>query len=355
VDALKSGSPSDRIERDYHALGGAGASKWLEKATPEENPCIRTLPVSEPAIRTEPSRFWATLGSQHAAELHEHGFDQIKRRQALRYFTWQWQLERLRRSEQLRFLLARTSIRQWMRCAGSKMDLAPALWRGVNWSRTERWIYTAVVRLLWEYASARGSQRVLELQEPPIGDPLPVYWQGRLISQDLANGALEAAAIERAVSGRPHPRSIFEIGAGYGRTAYVLLHLFPEATYTICDIEPALSISRWYLTHLFPAERLRFLSPAEAVELRSGSLDLAVSISSLHEMTKDQIASYVSLLDRVTTGGVVYLKQWVSWSNPVDHITTRFSEYPIPVRWQTIFNERAPVQTNFQQAAWFVR
>jgi len=100
---------------------------------------------------------------------------------------------------------------------------------------------------------------VTRLPEPALGQPLPVTWRGRLISQDLANTALEVAAIGRALAGRK-PRSILELGAGYGRTAYALLSLFPEATYTIVDIEPALTISRWYLSELFGADRLRFLS-----------------------------------------------------------------------------------------------
>jgi hypothetical protein len=41
--------------------------------------------------------------------------------------------------------------------------------------------------------------------------------RGRLISQDLANTALESTAIPRALGGEP-PRSIVEVGAGYGRT-----------------------------------------------------------------------------------------------------------------------------------------
>jgi putative sugar O-methyltransferase len=297
----------------------------------------------------QPSRFWEELGASHRRQLDEHGFASVKRRQALRYFNWRWQLGALRRSEQFRFLLTHTSPRQWLAAASAPTDLGDAAWAGVPWARSDRWLYAFAVRLLWEYARTRDSLGVLDLPEPTLGGPLPVQWRERLISQDLANSALEAEAIGRALAGRK-PTNILEVGAGYGRTAYTLLNLYPEARYTIVDIEPALSISRWYLSQLFPADRLRFLTPEQAQA--EGGFDLVVSVSSLHEMTREQIGGYIGLFDRVAAGGVVYLKQWQEWHNPADDVTVRFTEYPIPAHWRKLFEEAAPVQTRFQQAAW---
>ena len=304
-------------------------------------------------MNAQPSRFWDSLGERHREELATYGFEQIKRRQALRYFTWRWNFGALRRSEQMRFLLTHTSIPTWLACATRPIDLSDAAWEAVPWSRSDRWLYTFAVRLLWQYAGSRDRMGVLRLDEPSLGGPLPVRWRGRLISQDLANGALEAEAIGRALAGGA-PRSILEVGGGYGRTAYVLMSLFPGAEYAIVDIEPARSISRWYLSQLFPPARLRFLSPDEAEGLAPRSFDLAVSISSLHEMLPEQVAAYLALFDRLVGGGRVYLKQWQSWFNPVDRVTLRFSDYPIPSRWRKLFDEPAPVQTRFQQAAWEV-
>jgi hypothetical protein len=299
----------------------------------------------------KPSRFWQRLAEKQADALAETGPEWIKRTQALRYFTWRWHWSVALRGEQLRFLLARTSPLTWLRCAVARIDLSDQAWKGVNWPTTERWTYAVAVRLLWEFVRRHDACGALTLPEPRVGHPFPVKWRGRLISQDLANSALEAAAIRRAL-GRSGVRSFLEIGAGYGRTAYVLLNVFPGSTYTIVDIEPALSLSRWYLTQLFPLERLRFLPPDEALRLATGSVDVALSISSLQEMTTQQVAGYLGLLDRVTAGGTVFLKQLATWKNPVDGIVMRFDEYPVPSRWTPIFSEVAPVQTTFQQAAW---
>jgi putative sugar O-methyltransferase len=307
--------------------------------------------VTKPGRLSEPSLFWQKLSEQHAADLDRFGLDAIKRHQALRYFTWRWSWSSLRTSRQMRFLLKCSSAWTVGRCLLQPASLSGRRWQGVMWNRRDRWLYVFATRLLWEYARKHDPLGVLSLAEPELGSPLPVRWRNRLISQDLANSALEVTAIARALECE-RPRSIIEVGAGYGRTAYALLHAFPDTTYTIVDIEPALSISRWYLGQLFPSDRLQFLRPDEAESLSEGSADLVVAVSSLHEMTSEQVAHYLDLFDRVARGGRVYLKQWQRWANPEDGITLDFGEYPIPPGWRRVFDEAAPVQTNFRQAGW---
>jgi len=301
----------------------------------------------------EPSLFWQELAARHSAELERHGLAAVKRRQGLRYFTWRWRWRGVVRSRQLLFLLSHSSPLTLLRCLVARPRTSSTGWRNVPWSRRERWLYVVATRLLWEYTRRRDKLGVLALPEPELGDPFPVSWRGRLISQDLANSALEVNAIARTLGGRA-PRSIVEVGAGYGRTAYVLLKLFPEAAYTVVDIEPALTISRWYLTTLFPSRYLRFLQPDAARLLADRSADVVLSVSTLQEMRADQVDSYLGLFDRIARGGVVYLKQWARWTNPVDDVTLAFDDYPVPPAWATAFCERAPVQTNFRHAAWRV-
>ncbi|MGZ4688561.1 MAG: putative sugar O-methyltransferase, partial [Acidimicrobiia bacterium] len=222
-------------------------------------------------------------------------------------------------------------------------------WVGLPWTKTERRFCTFFTRLLWQYATTRGYPPVLDLDEPTLGAPLPVHFGGRLISQDLANCALEIATLATAVDLGARQRFL-EVGAGYGRTAYALLSLHPESTYTIVDIPPALDISQWYLEQLFDPARLRFVNALEPYEL--DPVDVALSISSLQEMTPEQVAGYLKLFDRVA--GHVYLKQWRTWTNPVDKVTMRFDEYPYPRSWTQELCRAAPVQTMFDEAIWGV-
>jgi putative sugar O-methyltransferase len=300
-----------------------------------------------------PSEFWEDLAQQHRTELDQYGMDQIKRHQAFYYFNWPWTWASRRQNPQLEFLLRNSSPSTIAWCAATKPQLRNAAWDGTTLGYRDRLLYTFAVRLLWEYARKHGEASILGLKEPLQGDPLPIFWRGRLISQDLANCALEARAILGGLDGKT-PRTIVEVGAGYGRTAYSLLHLFPEATYTIVDIEPALSISKWYLSQLFPAERLRFFSPGEAQNIPPSSSDLVISISSLQEMTRDQVAQYLQVFDRIAAGGTVFLKQWREWFNPADNLQMKFYEYPFPSTWRARLMEASPVQTGFMQAAWSV-
>ena len=293
------------------------------------------------------SGFWRELSAEHRRDLAEFGLETMKRHQALRYFTWRWRASQILRSAQLRFLLRHSSPAAWAR-AWRQPELSDQAWAGAEWPVGERRLYTFATRLLWEFAEAEGDPRVMALEEPLLGSPLPVHHKGRLISQDLANTALEVRAMRVGV-----PRSFLEVGAGYGRTAYALLSLYPRSTYTIVDIEPALSIARWYLGQLFAADRLRFLSPGEVGQIGNNSVDVALTISSLHEMTPATVAGYLALFDRVARR--VYAKQWTSWHNPVDDITMTFAEYPFPSHWRRLHWATAPVQTRFTQALWVTR
>jgi putative sugar O-methyltransferase len=283
--------------------------------------------------------FWSQLAYEHATQLGMYGYGSVKRAQALRYFTWRWRPRALARSEQLRFLVRHTGPASWWRALREPVVADEARWAPARWTRAERVAYTYATRLAWEYAVRRGDAEVIALAEPDAGGPLPVTKDGRLISQDLANTSLEVAAIREGLAG-VRPTSILEIGAGYGRTAFALLSIFPEASYTVIDIEPALSISRWYLELLFPESRLRFIESSRADALETAEFDLAVSISSLQEMAPEVVASYLALMDSCVDG-VVYLKQWTS-----------YSDYPVPARWQPIFARPAPIQTRFTEAMW---
>lgn len=302
---------------------------------------------------SQPSQFWTNLGAEHAEELEAHGFDEMKRRQASRYFSWQWRWRQLRSSEQFRFLLRHTRLSDWITVLREPMDLEDASWSGTDLSRPDRYLTTVAVRLVWRYAERFGDEDVLALDEPELGSPLPIRLRGRRISQDLANTSLEVRAIRAALSGQP-PKRVIEVGAGYGRTAHALLSVFPECTYTIVDIEPAISISAWYLRSLFDAGRTRFIQAGECSASSVGPADLAVSVSSLQEMTPVQVENYLALFDEVCSGGTVFLKQWERWSNPDDGVVMDMARYPIPPRWKRLLWERAPVQTRFMQAAWSV-
>ena len=300
-----------------------------------------------------PSLWWGRVAGQHAEMLARFGYGEVKRHQALRYFTWQWRWRQILRSEQFRFLLSQTPPRSVGRVLLTGQPLAAGLWGGLPWGRADRWLYALATRLLWLYAEAHGDREVLALGEPSLGNPPPVLWRGELVSQDLANCSLEVEAMRRALQGR-RPTSILEIGGGYGRTAYSLLGVFPGASYTMVDLEPALSISRFYLTALYPERDLTFVDAGDLDQV-TGAPDLVVAIAALEEMTPTQVQTYLDLLERVVpAGGTVFVKQWGRWHNPEDDLDVRLDDYPVPAAWTRVLHEPSPVQTRFLQVAWRV-
>jgi putative sugar O-methyltransferase len=314
-----------------------------------------------------PSKYWEELTRKNIDQL-EAGTDNIKRTVAQDYFTWviRWY------HEQFRFLAARTLPWQW-----------PRILRNVRWSGETAalprglWIQLQIFTLmLWEYAARHDPRGTLaRLREPAQGNPFPIVRGEELISQDLANASLELASISDVF----HPEEnaefrVCELGAGYGRNAFVFLSMFPRCRYVIVDIPPSLFVAQEYLTRVFSDRRIfrfrcfdrieevedelmsadiAFLLPHQAAQLRPKSVDLFLNISSLHEMTIAQITAYFGIIERLTCG-FFYSKQWQVSHNPHDGIVVKRDAYPIPPHWRVCFDRRARVQTSFFEAMYEV-
>ena len=185
------------------------------------------------------------------------------------------------------------------------------------------------------------------------------------------SATLSMSSIEAEPPRLPGRRRISRsLGGGYGRLAFVCLGALPSATYTLIDIPPALNVAQEYLSRVFPDERvfrfrpfrdydeirgeyessrIRFLAAHQIERIPPKSIDLFVNISSLHEMTFEQIRNYLVQIDRICRGHF-YSKQWrVSQAN-VNGVVIREHEYPIPTSWEPIFHRRHPIQRMFFEA-----
>jgi SAM-dependent methyltransferase len=140
----------------------------------------------------------------------------------------------------------------------------------------------------------------------------------------------------------------------------------------IVDIPPALWVAETYLRRQFPNHRvfryrefasfedierefnecdIAFFLSTQITGLPDGIFDLAVNISSLHEMRPEQIAFYFSQFDRLLKdGGQFYFKAWKRSALPFENIVNRREDYPIPVSWNCEFSRDAPIQTRFFEA-----
>jgi putative sugar O-methyltransferase len=317
--------------------------------------------------RARPSKYWIELNRMNLAQLQQHGYANFKRTIALNYFTF---VRILPWDAQIIFLLRVLPFRVSLNCMkraffAHKHDYFSAF----NWIQSL--LYNFLTLASWAYSrDAVSNPSLLALREPEEGNPAVVTDEsGALISQDLANSILEISAIGTELS----PGSVvLELGAGYGRDAYALLATTSGIKYIIVDIPPALWVAQTYLSHEFPGRRIfpyrefasfadieqefqecdiAFFLSTQIAMLPDGLADLAINISSLHEMRPEQIAFYFSQFDRLLKDdGLFYYKQWKRGRVPFENLVIHQRDYPIPHTWRCELSREAPIQSRFFEA-----
>jgi putative sugar O-methyltransferase len=317
-----------------------------------------------------PSVFWEHLAAKHIEELERDGFDNFKRTINMKYFNWGI-LGILR--HQLLPVFGR-----WL----SNPTLSPFVAQFSNYrSSTDTKVksfnpataalYKVYVAMLADFVADSDKLGLLDkITEPEIGNPFVINHRGRRVSQDLCNSIHEFYSSTAACDPSKPRFRIAELGAGYGRLGQVYLSALPNASYCVIDIPPALYVAQLYLTKVFPGEtvfkfrefdsyeeirvefensRIRFLAAHQIELLPPDQFNLFVNISSLHEMTREQIANYLKQIDRLCRGNF-YSKQWRVSRARANGFTIKESEYPIPSNWQELFHRQHPIQLMFFEA-----
>jgi putative sugar O-methyltransferase len=321
-----------------------------------------------------PGEFWDGLIAANLEMLHTEGIANFKRTVSNNYYNW---LVTSPLDPQVRNALVtwlrrpsltplRTRLEEPMRGLrtvdrGEAYALSPFAARRYTW----------FVGVLWDIA-VRGDVHGLtaRLAEPEIGHPVPLRSRGRLISQDLANSIIELTFAARSGALGDGAR-VAELGAGYGRLAYVSAHAH-DLTYCVFDIPPALAVAQWYLTRTLGEDRIvpysretdfariesrltpgavAFFTPDQLDLFPDGWFGLAQTISTLPEMPARQSAHYLGLL-AAKSGRAVFLKQWRQWRNEADQVDLREEHYRLPEPWYLHLRRTDPVQPAFFNQLW---
>jgi putative sugar O-methyltransferase len=320
-----------------------------------------------------PSAFWRELNEQNMRMLAADGIDNFKRSLNQNYYNW---LVVRRRDQQFRH-----AFKDWL----GQPNLAPLRTRmerdlslrafdagkRYRWNWRKRLVYRLFVGFLWErmlrFDRAGIAQRIAE---PEAGNPLRIWRAGKLISQDLANSIIECNLLVGELAGTAAPR-VAEIGAGYGRLAQVF-SATQKGSYYIFDIPPALGVAQWYLAQTLPQKKLFAFRPFEnfaEIEAELAAADIAiftanqlekfpagyfdaiVSISTLPEMRPDQVRRYIALMQQASRG-LIFLKQWKSFTNPRDGTALNVEDYRFDPAWQLVIDQTDPVQPKFFNRVW---
>ncbi|MBA2763276.1 MAG: putative sugar O-methyltransferase [Thermoleophilaceae bacterium] len=336
---------------------------------------IEDLAGAPPAYH--PSSFWMHYARLNIEQLERSGMGNLKRTVGFNYFTWgpgrmADQLEALRRVSGLRTRWrARRGARSWAKALregswATRLDSS----RAASYERD----YAEFLYLLARVAQERDHLGLLaRTDEPAFGNPLVIDVDGHRLSEDLCNSAIEVNAMFEPGPVPEAPR-ICELGAGYGRVAHLLLNGLPRARVAVIDIPPALYIAQTYLTTVLPDHRafryrpferwedvereyerseIAFFLPHQVELIPSDHFDLVVNISSLHEMTAEQVALWFAEIDRIAAGRF-YSKQWIEHHNHFDSVTITRDDYPVPAQWRALFDRNCPVQPRFFEALYDV-
>jgi putative sugar O-methyltransferase len=310
-----------------------------------------------------PSKFWEELNNKNIKQLESDGIDNIKQTVAQNYFTWVND-----KRDQFRYLLYHTRLRDWPSILKKASIYDPSSTLGRK-QQIELGIFT---RMLWKFAERSDEEGLLRnIAEPTEGNPYKIYFNDKLISQDIANSALEYYSMREHFKVHASAKiTICELGAGYGRNAYLFINAFPNCKYIVIDIPPALYISQQYLKSVFHDKKIFtfrcfddfkaveneflesdivFLLPHQAEMIPSKCTDLFVNISSLHEMKPAQIGAYFKLIDKVTKG-YFYTKQWFVSHNAADGLIITPADYPVPATWEQLYFRKVKVQMRFFEA-----
>jgi putative sugar O-methyltransferase len=311
----------------------------------------------------QPSLFWKNMAEINERVLNWSGEAQFKRTLNQNYFNFIPTGDDDPRMTRIRRLMRHVERSTLQRCVIEDPDRDPASWMSCYPAyfifkepdrATTRDLYCEYLSLMFEYAERRDRSGLLAaLEEPALGNPIRVHRNGKLVSQDIVNSIRERNSILTALGTEHEPRfTLAELGAGYGRLGYVMLKT-TACRYFVFDIAPALHLSQWYLTTLLPERRafrfrrferfteiehelsradIAFFTSNQLAKFPSGYFDVFATISSFHEMRRNQINHFMSLMARATRS-TLYLKQQRDYVNPVDGLLIGKDDYPVPVGW----------------------
>ena len=334
--------------------------------TPEIRLMIQTL-IDSPAVY-QPSKLWLYFMLFNTFQLEVDGVENFKRTVNYNYFNWTGEDDIERQLEVVKTELG------WSAADVGKLEENGIIRseKPVNFSDLRWKKYTHFVCMLDEIARRHDRMKLMDsLQEPKVGNPISIEYHGRSVSQDISNSVMEINTIMGVIEFDPKRKvRVAELGAGHGRIANVLLRLVENIQVVIIDIPPALYVSQWYLSTLFPDRRvfrfrnfanyqeiqhdfeeseIAFLSPAQIEHIPEQTVDLFINISSLHEMTPQQIDNWFNQIDRVCKGWF-YTKQYFEHQNPIDEVVIRKEDYPVKTHWRELLNQRCVVQKTFFEA-----
>lgn len=229
--------------------------------------------------------------------------------------------------------------------------------------------YNRYTLILLNYINKSNLQNFLNLiNEDEFGNPIYITYNGRKHSFSSLNSIIELDTINKNLN-IDDIKSIFEIGAGSGRTCCSLVKTIENLKYTICDIPPTLFISQTNIEKIFPVKKIfkfrpfksyseieyefenadiKFLTPDQIKLLPNKTFDLSIAIDCLHEMHRKQVVNYFDEFDRLSSN-LFFKCQNIQWAE-FDNNKFTIDNYPIKDNWEKILHKKCFIPNDYFNA-----
>ncbi len=193
--------------------------------------------------------------------------------------------------------------------------------------------------------------------------------ENKIVTQQSLISLLEYEKISSLVKDVKEPLKILELGAGYGRTANVILSLKPNTKYVIADLAPSVYFSKKTLGDSFKDKKIKsgfeitnqkammkmfnendilFIFPHQLKFFEKKTFNISLSIGNLCEMERKQIKNYMKIYENISN--FLYFKVWEISGLPYSfnqyYSVHNKKDYEIKDSWIEHFKERCVMPTN---------
>ena len=197
----------------------------------------------------------------------------------------------------------------------------------------------------------------------------------KVITQYMLTSLLEYEKIKILTNSINRPLNILELGAGYGRTANMILSLSKDVKYVIADLPPAVFFSKKNLSNYFPNKKIAsafgitdksemmkafkkndvlFVFPHQINLFEKKSFDVSLAIGCLCEMEKAQIINYMKIFENYSN--FLYFRVWEYSGLPYSfykyYSIHKKSDYSIKESWIEHFKDRSIMPSNQFEAGY---
>lgn len=220
------------VFQGLHAMSKEEFKSWWSgyRSSPQIQPELQMMVdhYVDSGLLDLSSNYWNYLNKKNIEQIVAQGFQNFKQTVAQNYFTWVVNSNHPYASN-LKNQQGGLPITISSEELNRKHDFI---------SSEESKQFNYITYLFLNYIYKNGGDAYLSyLEEPSIGNPPCIYFQGRRISQDVLNSLQEYLSMER-VCKMDNLRTVLEIGAGSGRTAYCFLKIHPTLKYVIAPCKP---------------------------------------------------------------------------------------------------------------------